>query len=76
MSNPSFSYLHTLKEKCMLHAAENALYIEKATEGSLTLVVQAIALASGVIKEDDYVFDFTLRTGRRVTFLHQGKLFK
>ena len=67
-----FSNLHTLKEKTMLHAAELAIDIEKATEGSLNLVIQSVALASGVIEEDDYLIDFTTRSGNRITYLHQG----
>ena len=56
----------------MLHAAESAMDIEKATEGSLTLIIQSVALTSGIIEQDDYLIDFTTRTGQRITMIHQG----
>ena len=60
----------------MLRAAESAMSIEKATEGSLTLIIQSVALASGIIEQDDYLIDFTTRSGQRITMLHQGRTLK
>ena len=56
----------------MLHAAESALDIEKATEGSLTLVIQSVALTSGLFEENDYLIDFSTMSGKRITMIHQG----
>ena len=47
--------------------------IEKATEASLNLVIQSVALASGVIKEDDYLIDFKTLSGTHIQRFHQGK---
>ena len=60
----------------MIHAADCALDIEKATEASLNLVIQSVALASGVIKEDDYLIDFKTLSGTHIQRVHQGNKFR
>ena len=56
----------------MLHAADCAIDIEQATEASLTMVTQSIALMSGVIENDDYLIDFITVSGKRIKMIHQG----
>ena len=65
--------LHSLKNDAMLHAADCAQDIEKATEASINLVVQLVALSSGVITNDDYLVNFTTLTGTPIKMIPQGK---
>ena len=68
-----YSYLHALIDNSMLHAAECAHDIERATEAPITLIVQIVALSSGVIGDDDYLFDFTPISGPPLKIIHQSK---
>ena len=68
-----YSSLHSLKNDAMLLAADCAHDIEKATEASINLVVQLVALSSGVITKDDYLVNFTTLTGTPIKMIHQGK---
>ena len=70
-----YSCLHGLLDWTMIHAGDCALAIEKATEASLNLVIQSVALASGVIKDEDYVIDFETLSGTHIQMGHQGKIF-
>ena len=54
----------------MLHAADCTGDIEKATEASINLVVQLVALASGVFTEDDYLVNFTTLAGTPIKIFH------
>ena len=55
----------------MLQAADCAHDVERATEASINLVVQLVALSSGVITEDDYLVNFTTLTGTPIKIFHQ-----
>ncbi len=72
---PNFIYslLHSLKDNTMIHVSDCAQDIEKATESSINLIVQLVALSSGVIKEEDYLVNFTTLTGTPVKIIHQRK---
>ena len=50
--------------------------IERATEASLTLILQLVTLACGIYEEDDYLIDITDlsgKDGKEVKFIHQRK---
>ena len=68
-----YSYLHAMKDNSMLHAADCAQDIEKATEASLSLIFQLVALSSGVLEDDDYLVNFTTISGTKITFIRQRK---
>ena len=57
----------------MLRSAELALDIERATEASLTLILQLVALSSGIFEEEDYLIDFTSLSGNDVKMFNQRK---
>ena len=50
----------------MKQSAEIAYVIEKATENPWQFVVQATALASGAIQEDDYIFEQKFYSGKEI----------
>ena len=50
----------------MKQSADAAYVIEKATENPWQLIVQATALASGAIHEDDYIFDYEFYSGKEI----------
>ena len=57
----------------MLHAADCAYDIERATEASVTFILQLVALSSGVIEEEDYLVNFTTVSGTPIKLIHQRK---
>ena len=57
----------------MLHAADCAYDIERATEASITFLLQLIALTSGVIEEEDYLINLTTVSGTQIKLIHQSK---
>ena len=50
----------------MKQSAEAAYLIEKATENPWQFIVQATALASGAIQEDDYIFEYKFYSEREI----------
>ena len=56
----------------MLHSADLAHDIEKATEASINFIFQLVALSSGVIGSEDYIFEFTTVDGAHYG-LRQGR---
>ena len=67
------SYLHSFRNDAMLRPSQCAQDIERATEASLTLILQLVALSSGIIEEDDHLINFTALSGNKVQFIHQRK---
>ena len=57
----------------MIRPSQCALDIERATEASVTLILQLVALASGVFQDDDYLINFTTLSGTEVKFINQRK---
>ena len=70
-----YSYIQSLKDVAMLPSAECAQDIERATEASITLILQIVALSSGIFQEEDYLIDFTTLTGTEVKMINQRKNF-
>ena len=60
------SRIHSLWDERLKQSAEAAYLIEKATENPWQFIVQATALASGAIQEDDYIFDYTFYSGKKI----------
>ena len=60
------SRFHSLFDERMKQSADAAYVIEKATENPWQLIVQATALASGAIHEDDYIFDYEFYSGKEI----------
>ncbi len=56
-----FSLFHSLFDKRMYQSAESVFLIEKSTENSWQFIVQMTALASGAIKDEDYLQKGNLR---------------
>ena len=54
----------------MLHGVECTQDIERATEGSVTLMFQLIAITSGVITDKDYLLNFTTFSGTPLRIKH------
>ena len=68
-----FSLLHSLKDDGMLCPSQCAQNIERATKASLILVLQLVALSSGIFEDEDYIIDFTTLSGNQVRFIKQRK---
>ena len=60
------SRFHSLFDERMKQSADAAYVIEKATENPWQLIVQATALASGAIHEDDNIFEYTFFSGKEI----------
>ena len=58
----------------MLNAANCAMELEKATEASLTVIFQLVALSSGVIGDDDYLIDYEGVSGKQIRYINQRKI--
>ena len=67
------SFIHSLKNDAMIRPSQCALDIERATEASVTLILQLVALASGIFQHDDYLINFTTLSGMDVKFINQRK---
>ena len=68
-SNPILficSLVHSLLDERMNQSAESVYLLEKSTENSWQFIVQLTALASGAIKEDDYIFEIEFVTGKEI----------
>jgi hypothetical protein len=60
------SFVHALMDRTMITIADSAYDIEKAMESSITLLVQLVALTSGIIPEASNV-TIPLISGRTIT---------
>ena len=59
----------------MIRPSQCAQDIERATEASLTLILQLVGLASGIFQDEDYLINFTSLSGTEVQFINQRKAY-
>ena len=62
----NFSLTHAAFDKRLDQSAQSVYLIEKSVENSFQFIVQLTALASGAIKETDYIYETTTSTGKHI----------